>query len=246
MLLRSAPGLDAIFCGNDQIARGVADAAREAGRRVPEDVALVGFDNWEVMAAACRPPLTTVDMNLRELGRTAGENLLAAIEGHPSAGLRLLPCSLVLRESSRPRPGRHAGNGGRHAGRAGAGRARARPARGPRPGRAARVISMQPAASRRRPNSAVMAASGQCAFRPLGLGTIHSRVPPITVSCGPTWASFVPNETRYAVTPAMATYRGRCRDTSSASRAPPACSSARLSSAAWAVARATRFVMPSP
>ena len=76
---------------------------REAALRVPEDVALVGFDNWDVIAAACRPPLTTVDMNLRELGRTAGENLLAAIEGHPSAGLRLLPCSLVLRESSRPR-----------------------------------------------------------------------------------------------------------------------------------------------
>ncbi|MGA2829045.1 MAG: LacI family DNA-binding transcriptional regulator [Streptosporangiaceae bacterium] len=102
-LLRSAPGLDAIFCGNDQIARGVADAVREAGLRVPEDVALVGFDNWEVIAASSRPPLTTVDMNLRELGRAAGEKLLAAIEGHPSAGLHLLPCSLVLRESSRPR-----------------------------------------------------------------------------------------------------------------------------------------------
>ncbi|HEY4465227.1 MAG TPA: LacI family DNA-binding transcriptional regulator [Streptosporangiaceae bacterium] len=103
VLLRSVPGLDAIFCGNDQIARGVADAAREAGRRVPEDVALVGFDNWEVIAASCRPPLTTVDMNLRELGRAAGERLLAAIEGHPSSGLHLLPCSLVVRESSRPR-----------------------------------------------------------------------------------------------------------------------------------------------
>src|SRR5579875_3185551 len=103
VLLRSAPELDAIFCGNDQIARGVADAAREAGRRVPEDIALVGFDNWEVIAAACRPPLTTVDMNLRELGRVAGEKLLAAIDGHPSTGLQLLPCSLVLRESSRPR-----------------------------------------------------------------------------------------------------------------------------------------------
>jgi LacI family transcriptional regulator len=104
VLLRSVPGLDAIFCGNDQIARGVADAAREAGRRVPEDVALVGYDNWEVNAASCRPPLTTVDMNLRELGRAAGERLLAAIEGHPSSGLHLLPCSLVVRESSRPRP----------------------------------------------------------------------------------------------------------------------------------------------
>jgi LacI family transcriptional regulator len=103
VLLRSAPGLDAIFCGNDQIARGVADAVREAGRRVPEDVALVGFDNWEVMATACRPPLTTVDMNLRELGQAAGERLLSAIEGNPESGLHLQPCSLILRESSRPR-----------------------------------------------------------------------------------------------------------------------------------------------
>jgi LacI family transcriptional regulator len=102
-LLRAAPDLDAIFCGNDQIARGVADAVREAGKRVPEDIALVGFDNWEVIATASRPPLTTVDMNLRELGRTAGEELLSAIEGRPSSGLRRLPCSLVLRESSRPR-----------------------------------------------------------------------------------------------------------------------------------------------
>ena len=76
---------------------------REAGKRVPEDIALVGFDNWEVIAAASGPPLTTVDMNLRELGRTAGQELLSAIEGRPSSGLRRLPCSLVLRESSRPR-----------------------------------------------------------------------------------------------------------------------------------------------
>jgi LacI family transcriptional regulator len=103
MLLRSVPRLDAVFCGNDQVARGVAEAVREAGRRVPEDVALVGFDNWEVIAASCRPPLTTVDMNLQELGRVAGERLLAAIDGHPGTGLQRLPCSLVLRESSRPR-----------------------------------------------------------------------------------------------------------------------------------------------
>jgi LacI family transcriptional regulator len=102
LLLRSAPGLDAIFCGNDQIARGAADRLREVGRRVPADVALVGFDNWDVIAAACRPPLTTVDMNLRQLGRAAGEQLLAAVDGHPGSGLQLLPCSLVLRESTSP------------------------------------------------------------------------------------------------------------------------------------------------
>jgi LacI family transcriptional regulator len=102
-LLRSAPDTDAVFCGNDQIARGAADAMREAGRGVPDDVALVGFDNWEVIAAACRPPLTTVDMNLRELGRAAAERLLAAIDGQFTAGVDRLPCSLVLRESSRSR-----------------------------------------------------------------------------------------------------------------------------------------------
>src|SRR6266545_3095032 len=103
LLLGSAPGLDAIFCGNDQIARGAADRLRELGRRVPADVALVGFDNWEVIATACRPPLTTVDMNLRQLGRAAGERLLAAVDGQPASGLQLLPCRLVIRDSTRPR-----------------------------------------------------------------------------------------------------------------------------------------------
>ena len=103
LLLRDAPELDAVFCGNDQIARGAADRLREAGRRVPDDVALVGFDNWGVIATACRPPLTTVDMNLRQLGRAAGEHLLAAVDGHPASGLQLLPCSLVIRESSQER-----------------------------------------------------------------------------------------------------------------------------------------------
>jgi len=53
-----------------------------------------------------------VDMNLRQLGRAAGERLLAAIEGNPSHGLELLPCSLVVRESSRPRPALAGGSTG--------------------------------------------------------------------------------------------------------------------------------------
>ena len=60
---------DAIFCGNDQIARGVVDALRERAVAVPADVSVIGFDNWEIVAAATRPPLTSVDMNLKELGR---------------------------------------------------------------------------------------------------------------------------------------------------------------------------------
>ncbi|GAA4919399.1 LacI family transcriptional regulator [Nonomuraea thailandensis] len=100
MLLTGGASFDAVFCGSDQIARGVADALRAVGRRVPEEVALVGYDNWDVMAEACQPPLTSVDMNLEGLGRTAAEMLLAAINGTPSPGRHARPCHLVVREST--------------------------------------------------------------------------------------------------------------------------------------------------
>ena len=69
VLLRTTPDLDAISCGSDQIARGVCDRLRELGRAVPDDIAVTGYDNWSVMALASRPPLTTVDLELEELGR---------------------------------------------------------------------------------------------------------------------------------------------------------------------------------
>ncbi len=90
---------DGIFCGSDQIARGVVDALRERGARVPDDVAVVGFDNWEIIAAATRPPLTTVDMLLHELGRVAGLRLRAMIDGGRESGVVRLPCHLVVRDS---------------------------------------------------------------------------------------------------------------------------------------------------
>jgi LacI family transcriptional regulator len=99
-VLRAEPGTDAIFCGSDQLARGVSDALRESGRRVPDDIALVGYDNWHVFAESSRPPLTTVDMCLTELGQLAARKLLAEIGGDPSHGLEKLPCRLVIREST--------------------------------------------------------------------------------------------------------------------------------------------------
>jgi len=100
ILIRAAPTTDAVFCGSDQVARGVADALRETGARVPDDIALVGFDNWTVMAEAAQPPLTTVDMNLPEVGRTAAEALLSAIAGHAEHGRRTVPSRLVVRAST--------------------------------------------------------------------------------------------------------------------------------------------------
>lgn len=95
---RAAP--DALFCGNDLIARGATDALRERGIAVPQQVAVVGFDNWNIMTDAARPPLSSVDMNLSALGREAGRMLIAMIGGERAAGTRRLPCTLVVRESS--------------------------------------------------------------------------------------------------------------------------------------------------
>ncbi|MFC9500357.1 LacI family DNA-binding transcriptional regulator [Streptomyces sp. NPDC056982] len=99
-VLRTAPDTDGFFCGNDQIARGVADTLRERGVGVPTDVAVVGYDNWDTMALASRPPLTTIDMNLAEIGRIAALELLQAIEAEPRPGVHTVPCRLIVRESS--------------------------------------------------------------------------------------------------------------------------------------------------
>ena len=100
ILLGTDDDVDAVFCGSDQIARGVADTLRAAGRAIPDDVALVGYDNWEPMALGAQPPLTSIDMCLEEVGRVAAGLLLAAIAGEPACGTRTVPCRLVVRRSS--------------------------------------------------------------------------------------------------------------------------------------------------
>lgn len=99
-LLNAPNRPDAIVCGNDQIARGCADALREAGVSCPKDFALTGFDNWTVMAEACRPALTSVDMNLIQLGAHAGQQMTAMIKGVGATGTLRLPCTLVVRDST--------------------------------------------------------------------------------------------------------------------------------------------------
>ncbi len=102
LLLARGLDVDALVCGSDQIARGAADALREAGRKVPRDVALVGFDNWDVIALASRPPLTSIDMDLEGLGRAAAQLLLQAIDGVPQPGVHRHPAKLVIRDSTVP------------------------------------------------------------------------------------------------------------------------------------------------
>jgi LacI family transcriptional regulator len=101
-LLDQHPEVDAVLCGSDQIARGALDAIREANRSVPEDIAVAGFDNWDVVVTGARPQLTSVDMDLESLGRTAAERLFAAMGGSNHAGTESLPCRLVVRGSTVP------------------------------------------------------------------------------------------------------------------------------------------------
>ncbi|GAA2674838.1 LacI family DNA-binding transcriptional regulator [Actinoplanes palleronii] len=102
LLLDRCPDVDAIFAGSDEIARGVLDVLHEAGRDVPSQVAVIGYDNWTILAANARPPLTTVDMNLEELGRIAAQRLFAAIGGTLGTGVETVPGRLITRESTAP------------------------------------------------------------------------------------------------------------------------------------------------
>ncbi|MCP4863747.1 MAG: LacI family DNA-binding transcriptional regulator [Pseudomonadota bacterium] len=88
---------DAIVCAADIIAVGVLQQLKEAGIRVPEDVAVVGFDNIQ-LAAFTTPGLTTVQQNTAQAGEKLVENLLLAIDGQPTDD-HLLPTNLVVRQS---------------------------------------------------------------------------------------------------------------------------------------------------
>ncbi|MFF2052950.1 LacI family DNA-binding transcriptional regulator [Leifsonia sp. NPDC058194] len=99
-LLARFPEIDGIVCGSDQVARGALDALRELGRHVPNDISVIGHDNWELLATQSRPQLTTVDSNLQELGRTAARLLGEAIEGRPAGGTHTVACRLVVRGST--------------------------------------------------------------------------------------------------------------------------------------------------
>ncbi|WP_460796344.1 LacI family DNA-binding transcriptional regulator [Microbacterium sp. GXF0217] len=101
LLLQRHPEIDAIFCGSDQIARGVLDSARDLGRAVPDDLAVIGYDNWEVLATNSRPELTSIDANLQQLGRHAAQRVFDAIDGVDIGdGTRTLPVRLVIRGST--------------------------------------------------------------------------------------------------------------------------------------------------
>ncbi|MCI0396087.1 MAG: LacI family transcriptional regulator [Chloroflexi bacterium] len=89
---------DAIFAADDESARGAIAALRRAGRRVPEDVAVAGFDD-ALLSRHLDPPLTTVRAPIEQAGRKAAEELLCLIRTGQAESLVLLPTELVIRRS---------------------------------------------------------------------------------------------------------------------------------------------------
>ena len=98
-LLDDDPKLDAVFVASDLMAHGALRTLHEAGRRVPDDVAVIGFDDIE-MARYTEPPLTTVRQPIQQIGRELARNLLRQVAGEDVDGVTMLPTELVIRDSA--------------------------------------------------------------------------------------------------------------------------------------------------
>jgi DNA-binding LacI/PurR family transcriptional regulator len=101
---------DAVFTGDDEAAIGVLTALNRAGKKVPEDVAVVGFDDT-YLSRFLTPPLTTVRVPIEQVGREAVKQLMKQIQGQAGDPLSLLPVEMVIRRSCGcPDPGPEDGN----------------------------------------------------------------------------------------------------------------------------------------
>ena len=99
-LLRENPGIDGVFCQSDHIALGVCQAIRNSGKRIPRDIAVIGFDNYD-FAALVSPTLSSIDQPLDEIGREAFSQLHRLVEKQDiKVNNILLEARLIVRESA--------------------------------------------------------------------------------------------------------------------------------------------------
>lgn len=97
-MLRYGVDFDAVFAGDDDAAMGVCRALKLANRLIPDDVAVVGFDDVQ-FARYISPPLTTIRAPIEEVGREAVRQLVCLMDGQPAQSLVLKRTELVIRES---------------------------------------------------------------------------------------------------------------------------------------------------
>ncbi|GAA2773395.1 LacI family DNA-binding transcriptional regulator [Streptomyces showdoensis] len=99
VLLERRRDLDAVFAANDLMAAGALEILRERGARVPEDVAVVGFDDMPAVAESTSPPLTTVRQDIEGMGRLMVRQLMRTLDGE-RVGALITPTDLVRRASA--------------------------------------------------------------------------------------------------------------------------------------------------
>lgn len=102
LLLDQGVEFDAVVCQSDQLARGCIDVLKQQNIRIPDDVAVIGHDNWSVLTSGARPSLTSIDNECESIGRRAARYLMDAIDGHPHHGVNYTSCRLIQRESTLP------------------------------------------------------------------------------------------------------------------------------------------------
>ena len=100
-LLKLSPLPTAVFCFNDLTAIGVIAKISAAGLNVPRDISVLGFDNI-CLAPHVVPALTTVSQQKERLAELAVETALNLLAGGPPSKRELLPCKLVIRDSTAP------------------------------------------------------------------------------------------------------------------------------------------------
>ena len=93
-MLQRDPSIDGVFAASDPMALGALAALRESGRRVPEDVSLIGFDGT-MLASVTQPPMTVISQPAQQLGRALAELVVASRDGGPIESL-VLPVSIQL------------------------------------------------------------------------------------------------------------------------------------------------------
>jgi DNA-binding LacI/PurR family transcriptional regulator len=98
-LLKARPDIDAVFAASDLMAAGAMSVLEAAGRRIPQDVAVVGYDDSPV-ASTLRPRLTSVRQPIEEMGHEMTRLLVDAVEGTDSVQRRVILATELIRRAS--------------------------------------------------------------------------------------------------------------------------------------------------
>ena len=99
-LLHSGVTFDAVICQNDQIARGCIEMLMQRGLSVPDDVAVTGHDDWDIICQDAPIPITSASNEVEKIGARAATMLVDAINGQPHHGTTYIPCKLYPRAST--------------------------------------------------------------------------------------------------------------------------------------------------